>query len=325
VTAPQDYAPSNGYFGLGVETAWDTPVVPGFWIPYKEWSWDPTLKWLADDSISGSPVVTRDLVPGVNYSKFSLKHKLFLDSIGNMLRGVFGGTDTVTGTGPYTHTIKLLNNSATASQPPSYTLDFFDGSVVRQVAGCRMPSLNITWSADGTVDCTSSFIGMPFTSPSAPTNTQSTAHMVPGWGVTISVSGTSSLTIVSGSLDITRVGTDPIFTGTNQQSPHNVFSGPLQIKGKGKFLIESGDSTFSYANALSRDQQATVLTFNEPVSAGTLAFTLTNTQFMDPKPDLSKKWLLADCTFEGVADSTDASSGISPGAVVLVNAQSTAY
>src|SRR6185437_3869522 len=198
-----------------------------------------------------------------------------------------------------THTIKLLNNSATASQPPSYTLDFFDGSVVRQVAGCRMPSLNITWSADGTVDCTSSFIGMPFTSPSAPTNTQSTAHMVPGWGVTISVGGTSSLTIVSGSLDITRVGTDPIFTGT------------IQIKGKGKFLIESGDSTFSYANALSRDQQATVLTFNEPVSAGTLAFTLTNTQFMDPKPDLSKKWLLADCTFEGVADSTDASSGIS--------------
>lgn len=323
MTAPLDYSVYEGFFGFGRETTWDTPVVPGFWVPYQTPTWDPTEKWLPDNSLAGSPVMTRDLVPGVRYDKMGLKHYMYLDSIGNLLLAALGAADAVTGTGPYVHTLKLLNNAA--SQTPSYTLNYFDGSITRQMAGARLASMNITWSGDGTVDITSTFIGMPQTNPSEPSITPSTAHFVPGWGVTLSVGGTASATIVSGSIDITRVDTAAIFTATNQQAPHNIFSGPLQVKGKGKFLVESGDTTFSYANALGRDQQINVLTFTEPVSADTLALTMSAVQFTDPKPDTSKKWLLADCSFEAVADTTDAVTGISPLAAVLTNNQSGAY
>lgn len=324
MTAPQDFLVANGFFGLGKETTWDTPVVPGFWIPMQSPKWNPDEKWLMDESIVGSPVVTRDAVPGVRKDTFDLKHYVYPDSIGNFLVALLGGTDTVSGTGPFIHTVKLLNNAATASQPPSYTLDYFDSSQTRQIAGARIASTGLTWSADGTIECTSKFIGMPETDVSLPTQTLSQAHFVPGWGVSLSLAGTPLVTLVSGSLDITRVGTDAIFTATNQQGPHNIFSGPIQVKGKAKCLVETGAANF-FTTALARNQQVGVLTLTEPVSAATLALTMSAMQFMKPVLDDSKKWLMVDVDFEAIADPTDATTGISPLQAVLTNSQSTAY
>lgn len=321
---PQNYLTSGGYFGLGIETTFDTPVTPGFWIPYQTPKWDPDLKWLMDESIVGSPTVTRDAVPGVRKDMFNVKHYMYMDSIGNFLRAIFGGVDTVTGSGPFTHTIKLLNNNATASQTPSYTLDYYDSSQTRQMAGARLKSFDITWTADGTLECQSDWVSMPETDIGAPTQTPSTAHFVPGWGVNFSLGGVATATLLSGTITLTRVGTDAIFTAANTPNPHNIFAGPMQIKGKAKALVEA--STFNFiTNSLSRDQLAQIVTFTEPVSGNTLALTMTASQFMKPVLDPSKKWLIVDVDFEAIGNTTDATSGISPGAAVLVNAQSSPY
>lgn len=318
-----DYLVANSFMGVGKETDYDTPVVPGFWIPFMSPKWTPKVKWLPDTSMVGSPVVTRDLVPGVRFDSYAFKHNLYLDSIGNQLLGILGAADVVTGTGPYVHTFKLLNNAATGSQPPSYTIDYFDASQTRQIAGAKMASLDLAFGAEVACTATSTYIGNPETDIDVPSQTPSTAHFVPGWDMAIEIDSVPSTILVSGSLNIDR-GTAGIFT-SGQQGPHLVFSGPIKATGKAKFLIEAGATAFFSSVAVTRDQLPVVLTFTDPVSADTLALTMSACQFEDPVLDPGSKWLQVDVNFEAVSDTTDAVSGISPMAAVLTNSQSADY
>jgi hypothetical protein len=319
---PVDYLVANSFFGLGAETTWDTPVMPGFWIPMLDPKWTTKLKWLPDEALYGSPAHNRDQVPGPRYDEFSIKHSMYQDSIANFLRAALGSTDTVTGTGPYTHTIGLLNSPTTGSQPPSYTIDYFDASQTRQLAGSRLNTFTLTFGADVAVEAVSTFVCMPETDVTLPTQTLSTAHFVPGWDMVLDLGTVQSAVIVSGELSIERQ-TEAIFTATGQQAPHNVFAGPIIVKGKVKFVLEGGDATF--ANSLVRDQFVAKLIFTDPVSAAAITFQMSAFQFMNPVLDISKKWLQVDAEFSAVDNSADALSGLSPLKAIVVNSQASAY
>ena len=327
MAAPIDYLVQQSFLAGAKESSWGTVnPTPAFWIPMMGTKWSPKVKWLPDTSMVGSPAVTRDLVPGKRYDELTFKSNMYLDSIGNQLLAVLGAADVVTGTGPYTHTLKLLNNQAVGSQPPSYTMNYFDGFQDRQLAGCRWASLDLTWSADGAVEINNTILTGSESDISTVTNTPSTAHFVPGWSLGITFGGVASNIMLSGGLNITR-GTEAIFVSDATQAPHLIFTGPIQVKGKAKFLVETGGfNPFAGSNsALIRNQIAVVLTFTEPVSGNTLAFTMTNCQLINPTTDSGAKYYAVDTEFEAVADTTDAVTGISPIAAVLVNGQSTGY
>jgi hypothetical protein len=319
---PTDYLVANTFFGIGVETTWGTPVVPGFWIPVMDPKWTTKLKWIADEAMYGSAAQNRDQVPGVRYDELSLKHSVYPDSIPNFMRAALGSADTVTGTGPYTHTIGLLNSPTTGSQPPSYTADYFDASQTRQLAGSRLNTFNMTFGADVGVEATTTWVCGPETDISLPTQSLSTAHLIPGWDMVFQLGTVNSQVIVSGELDIER-NTEAIFTATGIQTPHNVFAGPISVKGKVTFVLESGDATF--ANSLVRAQQAAKLIFTDPVSAAVITFQMSALQFQNPVLNIGKKWLQIDADFSAVDNATDAITGLSPIKCIAVNSQSTAY
>ena len=319
-----DYLVQQSWMGIGKETVYGTPVAPGFFIPMMSPKWKPTLKWLPDNSMVGSPALPRDEVPSVRFDEFSMKHNLYMDSIGNELLGILGAADAISGTGPYTHLFKLLNNGAVGSQPPSYTIGYFDSFTQRQLTAGRMASLDLSWSADGAVEVTPTWICNPETDVTNLTNTPTTASFVPGWDIVITIGTTQSLIMVSGSINITR-GTASIFTSSGSQSPHLNFAGPITVKGKAKFLVEAGLVNFFGATGMTRDQLPVIVTFTEPVSGNTLALTSTNAQFINPVIDPGQKYLQADVEWTAVCDTTDAVSGISPLKATLINSQSSAY
>jgi hypothetical protein len=323
---PTEYLVANQFFGLGKESVFNTPVVPGFWIPISDPKWEPKLKWQTDEGMRGSPVDNYDQVPLVEYNQFSFKTSVYPDSFPNLMMALLGGTDTVTGTAsPWTHTIPLLNSASTGSQPPSYTLDWFDGLQTRQIPGSRIASMTLTFGADVALECTPSFIGMLETDVSLPTNTPTTTHLGPGWDMSMLIGTVQVLTVVSGELTFER-NTEALFTATGTQGPRNIFAGPFGVKGKGKFVIETGTSSAYIASALTRSQQVVSLVFTEPVSGFTQTFQISATQFQNPVLDsTSKKWLQLDCDFSMVADTTDASSGYSPLKFITATGQSAAY
>ena len=333
------YASRNGYLALIKEVTYATTPSSGtaYFIPVAD---DVAItlgqKFLANESLVGSPVQTIDEVQGVRSDEIEFKSYLYADSFPILLAAALGGTDTVTGSGPYTHGIKLLNSATTGSQPPSFSVMLFDGANYWTLAGCRLDTLEIQFSSDGTAEASVKFIGNPAASAtSAPTvfATPSWTSVVeiPGWSVGVSVAATSLAYIESGTLTIARQ-TQAIFTEGNQTAYDN-FAGPIKVTGKMTAVVATQSDPWtaaSPAQALTRDQVATVITFTDPndqVSATnySIAFTMSKTQFMEPKRTQGKLYTQVESNFEAVANSTDASTGFSPIASTTINDTSGAY
>jgi hypothetical protein len=332
------YASRNGYLAIVKEATYATAPTTGFsFIPVAD---DVAIalgqKFLANEAIVGSPVMTIDEVQGVRSDDITFKTYLYADTFPIFLVAALGGTDAVTGSGPYTHVIKLLNSASTASQSPSFTIMLFDGANYWLMVGCRLDSLEIPFSSDGTAEATVKFIGNPATSTtSAPTGTTfanpSSEVMIPGWSVSATINSVAITYIESGTLTLAR-STAPIFAEGSQTAYDN-FQGPLKVSGKMTAVVATQADPWSAASpaqALTRDQIATVLVFTDPndVTSATdhsISFTMTKTQYMNPARKQGKNYVEVNVDFEGVANSTDTATGLSPIQTSTVNNTSTAY
>lgn len=329
---------ANGYFGLINEATRGTIPATGTvtWFPVIEPTITPNLTWLNDAALRGSPVENYDQVPATRSDDIDFKTYLYADSFPAIVRGLLGGTDSVSGSTSYTHAIKLLNSASTGSQPVSQSFCLFDGANWFTSAGGQADNLSLTFGASAAAEATVKYIGFPYTSATAApapfTSLSVTSEsLIPAWDTTISVGGTQFTWIEDGTLTIARK-TAPIFT-LGAQNAYQNFAGPIEVTGKFTAVVNSNAdvwSTTATATALVRNQQAVVITLTNPNNThgavnDSVAFTMTNAQFKMPKRMLSKAYTSIEVEFTAVADTTDASSGFSPLAFTAINGVSGAY
>ena len=332
------YLVANSYLGImpeatrGTLNSGGTPV----YIPVTAPQVTPMQTFLRDEALRGSPVMVYDQVQGVRHDEYDAKFYLFADTFPNLVKAVLGGTDTVTGAGPYTHNIKLLNNASIGSQPQSYSIMDFDGANYFTMLGAQADQLEISFGAEAAAEATVKFFTNPYTSGTSATSpfsapSLSTVHMIPAWDTVISVAGTPYTYISDGTLTIARK-TAPIFTmGT--QAPYQNFAGPIDVTGKFTAVVNSQSdpwSTGSGATALTRSPQALVITFTDPndSSGGTqfsVSFTMTQAQFQNVKRTRGKAYTEVEVEFTANADATDATTGYSPIQANIINATAAPY
>jgi hypothetical protein len=325
---------ANSYLGILQETTRGTtpPAGTPVYIPVFSPQVTPMQTFLRDEALRGSPTVVYDQVQGVRHDEYDAKFYLYADTLPWLVTSVLGGNDAVTGTGPYTHVIKLYNNAANGSQPRSFSIMDFDGANYFTMTGAQADSLAITFGAEAAAEATIKFFANPYTSSTtAPTPftslSLSTEHMIPAWDTVISVSGTTFTYVQTGELSLARK-TAPIFTmGT--QAPHVNFAGPLEVTGKFTAVVDSNADTWSTtatATALTRSPQTVVITMTDPNDTGhSFAVTMTSVQFQDVKRVRGKEYTEVEVSFTANANATDASTGYSPIATTTINGVSTAY
>ena len=332
------YLVANSYLGImpeatrGTLNSGGTPV----YIPVTAPQVTPMQTFLRDEALRGSPVMVYDQVQGVRHDEYDAKFYLFANTFPNLVKAVLGGTDTVTGAGPYTHNIKLLNNASTGSQPQSYSIMDFDGANYFTMLGAQADQLEISFGAEAAAEATVKFFTNPYTSGTTATSPFSapnieTVHMIPAWDTVISVAGTPYTYISDGTLTIARK-TAPIFT-MGAQAPYQNFAGPIEVSGKFTAVVDSQSdpwSTGTGATALTRSPQALVITFTDPndSSGGTqfsVSFTMTQAQFQNVKRTRGKAYTEVEVEFTANADATDATTGYSPIQANIINATATAY
>jgi hypothetical protein len=260
---------------------------------------------------------------------------MYADTFPTLLVDVLGGNDALTGSGPsYVHTIGLYNNATNGSQPLSRSLCLFDSADYYIVTGAQADQLDLAFGASAAVEATMKYKGNPWTTPttSAPAPFSSPAFssqvLAPAWDTTVSIAGTSYSTVQDGKISIARK-TAPIFT-LGQQGPNPVFAGPVEVSGSFTLIVGSNADPFSTSSsptALVRNQQALVITFNDPNSTvpSSVALTMTKAQFETPKRSQGKAFVEITVDFKAVANSTDAISGYAPIKTVTTNGVSTAY
>ena len=329
---------ANSYLGMVIETTEGTLPTTGtvYWIPVSSPQITPNQMFLRDEALRGSPTTVYDQVQGVRHDEFEFKTYLFADTFPTLVRSVLGSTDTVTGSGPYTHKIKVLNAPSTGSQPPTYSILDFDGANYFTTTGSQADSLALTFGAEAAAEATVKYLANPYTSyTSAPTvfatQSLSSEHLIPAWDTAITIGGTSYTNITTGELTINRK-TQPIFTlGT--QAPYNLFAGPIEVTGKFTMVINSTSDVFSTGSSaygLTRSPEAISITLTDPNDAtgGTqhsANFTMSAAQISNIKRTRGKEFTELEIEFTANANSTDASTGYSPIQTTFINNQSTAY
>lgn len=334
----QAYLTANSYLGIMPEVTRGTLNVSGtpVYIPVTSPQVTEMQTFLRDEALRGSPVTTVDQVPGVRHDEYDAKFYVYADTFPQFVKGVLGGTDTVTGTGPYTHNIKLLNNASTGSQPQSYSIMDFDGANFFTMLGAQLDQVELVAGAEVASEATVKYIANPYlsgTTPTAPFSTPSlsTVHMIPGWETAVAIAGNQLNYVSELTLTIARK-TAPIFTMGNQ-APYTNFAGPIEVSGKLTAVVPSQSDIFSTGTtgyALTRSPQTLNIVLTDPNDAVSstpysVAFLMTSAQFQNVKRTRGKAYTELEVEFTASADVTDATTGYSPIQATIVNNTATAY
>src|SRR5438270_4284668 len=133
------------FLGLAKETTWGTPVAATTFYPVKKPSgFVPQFDDLIDDANRNNASDEFAYYQGTGMTPWDTgEMKVYADDSIHFLMALFG-VDTITGAGPYTHTMTLLNTG----DPPSYTLVLFDNLIAtaRRISGAQVNEVTLKWS-----------------------------------------------------------------------------------------------------------------------------------------------------------------------------------
>ena len=228
---------------------------------------------------------------------------------------------TVTGlTG---HSLSLLNNAGNGNQPPSCTIQDFDGQAWRQLTSAQLSKLTIKGNATGLVDYTCAFDADSATTISAPTPSFTTAEAAPGWTAQIALGGTALNYVVDWEFDLDRkVENVPALTGTQNYFLH--FAGPLNVTGK--LTVVEQSSSPELAQFLSGGKQSFDLVVSDIHSGFAMRIHSTSAAFTTGEVDRSKTYAEVKLDMTALPSAADATAGgVSPVVIDVGNTQTTAY
>lgn len=222
-----------------------------------------------------------------------------------------------------THVFSLLNDLGEGDQPPSVTVTDNDGEEWRQLAACQMDELSLKGNATGLTDYTTTLMGNPATTPTAPTVSFTDSQATPGWAVSILLGGTVVGTVMDWTADFKR-GTKPTPALTGTQEYFNYWAGPLVASGKLTFIEQSGSPYI--AQYLSGASETLEIISFDLSSGSAMSIRSTNCVFKTADLDRSKEMVEVSIDYDMLPSTTDATAGgVSPVQITVANKVTTSY
>jgi len=323
----------RSYLGIAKESAEGTAVAPSKFIPVALGKLKATdiIAPLLDEGVRGANAKEYNYIQGRKHSEIEWGGPVFPDTLPWAIGGVLGDI-TTTGSGPYTHSIALENSTATGAssanpQPTTLTLTDFYAANVRSYPGCKVHDFTLNFSAEGLLEYDAKATGWASSVPSTPSPTwDNTILPVPVWAATVTLGGTTVSNVVEGMISMARPVT-PIFGIANTQNPYTVFSGPLEVKGQLKFVMEDDTQLTAFLSQDSANLPALVVNWSQGsgASATQIQATLSKRAYTTAVIDRGKDYVEIVVDIIGMANSTDvgSSAGFSPIKWAIKNAIST--
>jgi hypothetical protein len=286
----------------------------------------PVLTQVTDEGLRGSMAVQYDQVITARHDEYTFTTLAYVDTLPALMRGLLGGTDVITGTTNYSHTISLLNNDGSnGNQPPSYTFFDWDGYILRTMPGGQVDEVQLKFTATGLVEVTVKVQTMAYVAAGGmPTSAFTTVSATPSWSCTTSLNSVATTPIVEGTLSFKR-GVKALHT-LGQTNPYRLFAGPLDTSGSSLVVINAADVEQNLALA----GTAFPLSFLfSPPSSPSMSFKyqMTNVKASNTVQERgSDGMIITTLTLLPLPNSTDANSGgLSPVKFIGVTTQATTY
>lgn len=301
---------ARSYLGIAKEVTKGTPVAPTDFIPVLASKLKPVdvIGELYDEGLRGSLLKEYNYIQGRSNSTFDFGGPVFADTFGYAIAGLLGSVTTTGASAPYTHAISLKNATAVGAdaQPTAFTLTDFYAANVRAYPGIQIHDVSLKFTSDGLLDYDAKGTGFLSSTASTPSPSFSSALPIPTWIGTVSIGGSTISNSVDGNIDMTRAVT-PIFGISNTRDPYSVFLGPLETKGKIRFVMESDTELTRY---LTNTQPAITLNWAQGAgaSATQVSFTVTKGAYVAAMIDRSKDFVEIEVDINAQANTTDIGS-----------------
>lgn len=312
------------WLGIAKETTSGTAMAaPTIFIPIDSPKWGAKITQLSDQALRGFMGADSNRIAGSRDDEVSYKTYLYPTALFTHLRAILGGTDTVTGAAdPWTHKVSLLNSVAL----PTYTLFLAmgDGNTM-QVPGCVLSDVKITVKANELPTLDVSWMGLPSTIITTPTNTPSTEAPMPPYTAAITVAGTNLGKYSDISLDFKRA-VQPVLVLNGTQAPASIYSGELSVTGT-TTAVFSGTADSDLTNYLTNGQPTLSLVINpQGDSVHTVTVNCSKIAYDSSDPQGSGNGIMTIANaFTALLNTTDATDGKqSMAQVQLKNAAATA-
>lgn len=304
--------------GLARESAWGTPVVATTFLPVVRPSgFVPQFEDIIDDGDRNNASGEQAYYQGVGLTPFDTGEMLVWPDDSIFLIFALLGVDTITGAGPYTHTLTLLNTA----DPTSFTLTLFDNLIgtARRIAGAQISEMTLKWATKAKLTMQVKGIGKIADTVAKPSEVFSAAAAYLGWQYTASVSAANTR-IEEGEITLKR-DVQPVYGGAGSQDMNQRIIPELFVSGRYTFAaIDDTEKAYYTGNT----QPASSIVFTS--GTNTLTLQMTKTAFVKGGDiDRSSKYSRTVLPFKAIANATDAGTGNAPIKVIAVNGKSTAY
>jgi hypothetical protein len=300
------------------EVTYQVPLAATTFFPIIASKHRPRYDKIVDDGYRGNASQDQAWYQGVGWTEIDWANmNVYPDDTGHFLMGLFG-VDGISGGGPYTHTITLLNTALT----PSYTGARFTGllATADQIAGIFWDQLTFKFVNPGKFTLDVRGKGIIQGQVAAPANVYSAAQILLPWQGALTLAGSANAKMINGSIIIKRDSAQ-IFGMANQQGPTSAVVPAMEITGKMEFWSSDHTELNYYLN---NTQPAASLLFTSGVNTWT--FQMSKIAFEDPTElDFGTQYARLQTSYRAIANSTDAGTGNAPGKIILVNNRSTAY
>jgi|SRR5579859_510194 len=304
--------------GLAKETTWGTAVTATTFYPVKKPSgFVPQYEDIEDTDYRNNASALQAYYEGVGQTPVDTGDMLFFpDDSGHWLMALLGA-DAISGAGPYTHALTLLNTAL----PPSYTVVKYDSLIAtsRQVAGVRVSEVILKFSTKGKLTIAAKGIGKIAGTIAKPTEAYSAASAYLGWQASATVSAANTK-LEEGEIRLTRT-LEPIFGANNSQDMTDQMVDVLSVTGSLTFAPVDDTEKAYYTN---NTQPNVSIVFTS--GTNTLTLQMSKAAFAKGSDiDHGSKYAKFRTPFKAVANATDAGTGNAPFKATLVNGKSAAY
>lgn len=308
--------------GLAKEITWGTAVASTTFFPILKPSFETKYESIIDDGYRANASKDQAFYQGSGYTEVNLPDMMvYPTATGNLFMAMLGA-DAVTGAGPYTHPITLLNSG----NPPSYTLTKFDNLTAnaRQVAGVYFEELDLKFASTnagtGKLTATAKGRGKIETSVAKPTASFDAGSVYLPWQGALTLGGSSNAKLLTFDLALKRT-VELQFPVANSQDVQGSTVYVLEVTGK---LTFAPSDLTEYNDYLNNSQPAFSLVFTS--GTNTLTLQMSKAAFESPTLlDHGSPYAKVSASFRAIANSTDAGTGNSPIKVIVVNGQATNY
>lgn len=293
------------FVGFGKETTWGTVAATFKYIPINSFKVEEEIKKVVDEGRRANLTKDFAVYNGPRSAKFDMDTYLYTNEVGYMLQGLMGAP-TTTGTGTYSHTFKLAS-----TQPPSLSINDFNGISTRQSTGVLIDEISIKFSEDKMVEVSTKGQMKPSAIITTPTPTFGTVDPVHGVTTTFTLAGSANTNLVGATITMKRE-VKMLHGADGTQNPTKGVSGRLEVTGKVTFDVEDESE---YLNFINQTNPALVFTFNGATANNKMVVTLSKVDITKANVDRSQEWVRVDMDFRALYNVTDAG----PVSIVLSN------